>query len=284
MRIKPLISEDFSELDYGFSRSKQNRGRNDGIFLNVFDTGGIRLLMKKCGLHSHLKRKGFYPYTVIVFRDENDIHNLRILESERNVPLVDLRVTEKRFVTRTFDSQIHNFDMVAVEWLSTRNPRIFNFLPDRPQLPGQTHPSLGCLDHLLRMMYHCSRKVRKDAFMDVPDHLHLALMYSSYFKFLDPVAEAIIRSISRNLKNNTLSDIAWASVTESIIDFSTGKPFVYKPSEQLYPVSRRMKRYFADKEYCEAVKAENPGPYKLDRDLLLKNKKLALEKHSIGEL
>ncbi|MBN2436132.1 MAG: hypothetical protein JXK07_12780 [Spirochaetes bacterium] len=279
MSKRDELIDDFTNLDYGFSRLKIDRNRSDGIFLNIFDAGGIRYLMKKCGLHDHLKKKRFYPYTIIVFRDENDIHNLRILESERNVPLVDLRVSEKRFVKTGFDGQTLSFDMVAIEWLSTRDPRLFTFKSNRPQLPGQTHPSLGCLSLMMKMMYLCSRRIHKDAFMDVPDHLHLALMYSSFFHFLDPAAEAVIRAVKRGLKGYSLSEIAWGAVTGSIFDKKTGELFVYKPSEQLYPVSRRMKRYFSSKSYQEAVKNSNPGQFTLNRDNLNKKIESAKKKY-----
>jgi hypothetical protein len=40
-------------------------------------------------------------------------------------------------------------------------------------------------------------------------------------------------------------------ITGTIIDVKTGQPQVYDPSEQIYPVSRRLKKYFASKRYMQ---------------------------------
>lgn len=205
------------------------------------------------GMVAHLKSRGFEDLFAVVERDETMIHYLKIYYANLNPQnlLIDLRLSESRFVPKGnafAKSGIATLDMIVIEWLSAENPKNI-FDPSKPQLPGQKKPGLGCLNYLMEMMYIVGSEVIKDGFMDIPDHMHGAIMYSRKFKFFNPVHEAILQAIIRDLKGHTLLDISWGMITGTIVDAATGTPQVYDPSEQIFPLSRRMKSYFKSKEY-----------------------------------
>ncbi len=239
----------------------------------------------RVGMVAHLKSLGFEDLFAIVERDEMMIHYLKIYHQHLNPQnlLIDLRLSESRFVPKgeaLAKSGIATLDMIVIEWLSAENPRNI-FDPSKPQLPGQKKPGLGCLNYLMEMMYIVGREVIKDGFMDIPDHMHGAIMYSRKFKFFNPVHEAILYAILRDVKGHSLLDISWGMITGTIVDAATGSPQVYDPSEQIFPLSRRMKQYFKSKEYQKKFdEVYKKKRYRFDyakmvalRDEILKSKK-----------
>lgn len=248
-------SDDISE-SFGYFAHLPNKNK---LFLNVYSIEKLTGIMNKSGLTDHLKSKGYTNLLVDIDIDEALIYYLKIYNDDRTPDnlLIDLRLSDSRFVPdkRFFEpsNDIVTLDMVVIEWLSMQNPKGY-FTKGRPQLPGQTRPGLGCLQYLMKMMYIVAEGVIKDGFLDVPDHMHGAVMYSRNFKFFNPSHEAILRAIMRDLKQHSLYDLSWGMITESIIDKNTGLPQVYDPSEQLFPVSKRLKDYYKSKRYVKKFK------------------------------
>lgn len=227
--------------------------RKKKLFLNMYSEKELYEIMKRVGLIAHLEMKGYENLLLDIDMDESLIHYFKVYYDEK-IPdnlLIDLRLSDSRFVPdkRFFENdELCNLDMVVIEWLSIQNPKGV-FSKDKPQLPGQTKPGLGCLKYLIKMMYIVAEGVIKDGFLDVPDHMHGAIMYSKNFKFFNPAHEGVMRAILRDLKKYSLSNLSWGMITNTIIDKSTGKPQVYDPSEQIFPVSSRLKDYFKSKKY-----------------------------------
>jgi hypothetical protein len=258
--MKNLLKDDFSAMDIGESFGYFARmPKKEKNFLNMYSLDALQEIMRKVGLYEHLGSKGFKKILLHIDMDSESIHYLKVYDTEKSPDnlLIDLRVSESRFIPdRKFfehTSGVITYDMVMIEWLSLQNPRAA-FSKDRPQLPGQDKPGLGGLGFLMKMMYAVAEGVVKDGFLDVPDHMHGAVMYSRTFKFFNPSHEAILRAILRDLRNYSLYDLSWGMITGSIIDKSTGEPQVYDPSEQLFPVSRRIMDYFESKWYVKKFK------------------------------
>ncbi len=233
--------------------------RKEKLFLNRFSHNEILDIGRTVGLVEHLEKTGFKDIFVEIDRDETLIHYLKFYHEEiapGNL-LIDLRLSESRFIPRDdlFLGGKGNatLDMIVIEWLSAENPQNV-FDPLKPQLPGQKKPGLGCLNYLMEMMYIVGREVIKDGFMDIPEHMHGAIMYARKFKFFNPAQEAILRAIIRDLEGHSLLDISWGMITGTIIDDTTGKPQVYDPAEQIYPLSRRIKKYYRSKAYEKRFK------------------------------
>jgi hypothetical protein len=258
------------------------------LFLNRFTHIEMHEILHKVGLFVHLEKLGFRNIEVEIFSDSNSIHYLRVYDhkgNNRNV-LVDLRLCDKRFFPKKIQIPILNpyYDVFSIEWLESQDPYSETFKQNRPQLPGQTRPGLGCLKYLMAMMDQASDSITKDGFLDVPDHFHLAVMYSRNFKFFNPEKEGEMRSLLRDFTKYTLADISWGVITESIFEKNTGSPFIYTPSEEIFPLSGRMKKYFSNPAYEKIMKKAMKTHYTLDIDLMEKKKKIILENHNIREL
>jgi len=286
-----VLSREMSDLDLDGSFGYFAFQKKDNVlFLNRLKPEDIMRLLKKVGLTEHLKSMGFEDIKVEIDKDEALINYLKIYfeEKEPDNLLIDLRVSESRFVPEKhfFDEKtdIITLDMVVIEWLSAQKPER-HFDPDKPQLPGQNKPGLGSLKYMMDIMYLVGKEVVKDGFMDVPDHFHGAVMYSRKFKFFNPSHEAILKAMLRDLKKYSLADLSWGMITKTIIDKSTGEPQVYDPSEQIFPVSRRMKEYFKSKKYQEKFKkVYNKKKYYFDYDAMLEKRKKMLSKKKTEEL
>jgi hypothetical protein len=136
----------------------------------------------------------------------------------------------------------------------------------------------------MAIMDHVSDSVTKDGFLDIPDHFHLAVMYSKNFKFFNPEKEGQMQSLLRDLRDYSLSDITWGVITESIFEKNTGNPFIYTPAEEIFPLSTRMKKYFANPEYEKIKKKTMKTHYVLDVQSMETKKKAILIKTDIQEL
>jgi hypothetical protein len=230
--------------------------RKDRLYLNMYNEAQLLDIMKEAGLLAHLKTRGFNDLVIDIDQDETLIHYLRVYFEQKAAEnlLIDVRLSDSRFVPdKSFFEEGQNLvtlDMIVIEWLSIQDPRA-TFSSDRPQLPGQSKPGLGCLQYLMKMMYIVAEGVIKDGFMDVPEHMHGAVMYSKNFKFFNPAHEGVLRAILRDAKGRSLGDISWGMITGTIIDTVTGQPQVYDPSEQIFPVSKRIKKYFDSKRYVK---------------------------------
>ncbi len=243
----------------------------------------------KVGLVAHLANLGFHGLFAVIERDEAMIHYLKMYYesvSPQNL-LIDLRLSESRFVPKgdAFANRgIATLDMVVIEWLSAENPKNI-FDPSKPQLPGQKKPGLGCLNYLMEMMYIVGREVIKDGFMDIPDHMHGAIMYSRKFIFFNPVHEAILRAIMRDLQGYSLLDISWGMITGTIMDAANGSSQIYDPSEQIFPLSRRMKNYFKSKEYQKKYdEVYKKKKYRFDYQKMIQMRDEILASKSVVEI
>jgi hypothetical protein len=233
-----------------------SRGSREKLFLSKYTDADLRKIMERVGLVKHLAGRGFESLIVEIGIDESDVHQMRVYCDEKSYDnvLIDLKLSDTRFVPdQKFleeSSGIVTLDMVVIEWLSIQDPRAV-FSGEKPQLPGQERPGLGALRYFMDMMYIVAEGVTKDGFMDVPDHMHGAVMYSRNFKFFNPSHEGVLRAIVRDLSKYSLSDISWGMITGTVIDTSTGSPQVYDPSEQIFPVSDRIQKYFKSKKYMK---------------------------------
>lgn len=260
------------------------------LFLQRFSIAELRRMTEKIGLISHLRKKGFNNLLIDVFVDENHVNYFSLYMKEKRTEnrLLDVRLSEVSFMPGEkypgYDNRFIPYEMINIEWISARNPYAV-FSDKKPQMPGQDHPGLGILKYGFRMIYLMASEIVKDGFMDIPDHMHNAIMYSSGFKFFDPVHEGILRAVMRDLKKYSLSEISWGVITSAVIEKHTGKPQLYDPCEQIYPVSRRLKKHFASPEYIKICKKYyNRKKYYLDYGEMEKRREEILSKNRIEDL
>ena len=288
MDFSSSIEKEIGSIDFTGSMPDLS-GKKEKLFLRNFSADDLYEIMKRVNLVAHLEAGGFNDLRLEIDVDDSHVHYLRLYY--RNVDpdsiLLDLRLSESRFAPdkKFFDDQsYHVFDMIVIEWLSAQNP--FNkFNGDKPQLPGQKRPGLGILNYCFEMMYIVAREIIKDGFLDIPDHMHGAIMYAKKFKFFDPAHEGILRAIMRDLSKYSLADISWGIITKTITDEYKNQPQAYAPSEQVFYVSERMRGYFHSKKYLTVYnKYYRRKHYRLEYDEMLKRRQAIMESKSIADL
>ena len=283
IELKNIDLSDTMDSIQGISNSKR-------LFLGRFNDNDLLTLIESIGLKKHLSSMGFNEIIADIDKDENYINYFRLYSKDKTPQnqLIDLRVSENTFIPdKKFFEQKDDqvlYDMITIEWLSAKNPLKF-FDEKKPQLPGQTDPGLGVLKYCFKLLYILAKDVYKDGFLDIPDHMHGAIMYSSKFKFFDPVHEGILRAVMRDLKKYSLADISWGVITETIIDKNKNEPAVYAPCEQIHYVSKRMRQYFKSKKYRETFnKFYKKKHYYLDYNEMVKKRDEILKIKAIEDL
>lgn len=292
-KLKSFKLADTIGTDIAFSSDNWSLPAINGtqqLFLGRFSEKDIRSIMQSIGLLRHLESLGFADIHIDVDRDANFINYCRLYWKDK-IPdnlLIDLRVSEHTFIPheRFFEegTEIEPYQMILIEWLSAQNP-LADFDERRPQLPGQSKPGLGVLKYCFQLLYITASEVFKDGFMDIPTHMHGAMMYAKAFKFFDPVQEAIMRAVMRDLRNYSLADISWGVITETIIDLDKNRPAVYDPGEQIHYVSRRMKQYFESPQYVSTFnKYYHRKKYRFDYEEMVRRREEILRTKKIEDL
>ena len=260
------------------------------LFLKRFDEDDLYSIMEKIGLIKYLKKMGFKDLIIETNVDDAGINymNLYCDEKIHSKQLIDLRLREATFLpdNKYFSSKVNilPFDMIIIEWLSAKNP-LKQFDDNKPQLPGQADPGLGVLRFSFKVLYMMAKLVLKDGFLDIPNHMHGAIMYSKKFKFFDPIHEGIIRAVIRDLGDYSLSDISWGILTGTIVDLAKNKPAVYAPGPQIHYVSGRMKKYFRSKKYRATFKFYfKKKKYIFDYEEMIKRREATLQFKKIEDL
>lgn len=260
------------------------------LFLGRFNEDELLEMMTKTGLTDHLNNLGFDKLLIDLDKDQNQIYYFRLYwrEIKAEMLLIDLRLSETTFIPdKKFlpnAEEPHIYEMIVIEWLSAKNP-MKQFDITRPQLPGQTSPGLGVMRFCFDLLYLMAKQVYKDGFLDIPDHMHGAMIYSKKFKFFDPVHEGILRAVMRDLSAYTLSDISWGVITSTIIERYKNEPAKYEPGEQIFYVSKRMKKYFNSKRYQSTFKKYyNRKRYYFDYEEMKKRREEILKTRRIEDL
>ncbi len=210
------IIRDLGQFDFSSALGRDPHNKKK-LFLRTFTADMILEIMTRIKLVSHLNSLGLDNLMVDIDVDDASINSMKLYYREMGPDnlLLDLRLSESKFVPdkKFFDNgEYHAYDMVVIEWLSAQSP-FATFSPNRPQLPGQKRPGLGILNYCFQMMYIVAREVIKDGFLDIPDHVHGAIMYSKKFMFFDPAHEGVIRALMRDLKGYSIADISWGVMT-----------------------------------------------------------------------
>jgi len=282
------IEKEFGSIDFSSVIPDLSRKR-EKLFLRNFSADELLAIMRRVKLIDYLEAKGFDDLKAEIDVDDSYVHYLKLYYKsiEPDSILLDLRLSESRFVPdkKFFEDQTqHVFDMIVIEWLSAQNP-LHKFDRDKPQLPGQGKPGLGILKYCFEMMYVVAREIIRDGFLDIPDHMHGAIMYSRKFKFFDPSHEGILRAIMRDLSNYSLADISWGIITKTIIEEYKNVPQEYAPSEQIFYVSDRMRDYFHSKKYLTVYnKYYKRKHYRFEYEEMLKRREAIMNAKKIEEL
>jgi hypothetical protein len=236
-------------------------------FLGLYDEKQIMDMLTKSGMVKILYERGYRDLVISLSQQDNYTYRLYVdfaSQEEENTRLIELIVREGIFrPKKTFVSGF-DFDeglsMLLIEWLALQDPRS-PFSDERPRLPGQAYPGLGGLKNMQSLLYDFGKASGKDAIIDIPEYYHAAVIYtrlyseiySLAYSFFSPIDSGQLQAMIRDFKGVPLADVSFAVTFDCLCNAHTGEPAYWKPSEEIYPISRKLHRYFNLKQYKDIV-------------------------------
>ena len=203
---------------------------------------GVECALEKIGVLEHLRKLG-YPSPHIEFElDHPNGQAVRLFaDDERKILLIEYIIDEKKFVG--------DMRMLWIEWLLSQNPNA-EPSPDRPLLPGQTYPGLGCLAKLVGFLFMICDRLKFDAIGFNPAHYHVCFLAKGQGCFQKPADEARFR-VAQTLTAGLNLQQASMMLGNGLI--SAGNTFKWIPARMVIPISEAAHAYFQTKEYQSEV-------------------------------
>ncbi len=229
-------------------------------FLGRFSDDDVYALIRTTGLDSHLVRHGVYNAFVSFIVDDKETHRLDLYDGStaRGKRLLTLCISESnyaldaaRYLGEGWVTLLH---FHVIEWVSVSIPTPFKET-GTTQSPQPGKAGTGILPFLLEMVHHFGTHAQKDGILATATQFHLAAMAYRRFFFIDPVREGLFRAVLRDCGGYPIAGISRGVKTGAIINNSTGSPYLYHPSSQLYPLAATVNEYFDSSQYNERVRA-----------------------------
>jgi hypothetical protein len=250
---------------------------NEGstLWLGSYTASEIERALEQRGILSGFRRSGLDRFIIRIEPFEEFDQTLRIY-CETVTPenlIAEARFREARFVPKikmpeTFTAM--ELKVLALEWLLMQNPYA-SFSPQKPPLPGQAYPGLGQARQVTQLLMALCTKRRLAAIVNFPQFFHNAYLYRDYFHFYDPVREADILALHRDLSPLPLADMSWAIEAGCVRMTPGGEKLAWVSTAQLLPMHEAITDYFASDWYhrCAHEALENQR-YTLDREAFQK--------------
>jgi len=241
-----------SLLNFGRFQSSSN------FFLGIFSNSGLKYILKEFHIIEELEKRGLTNINTEIETSDSHTHKLYVYTGEPNPSNVICELVCKKgplhFEKGLLDSYpTIPMSFLQVEWLLLQNPRK-KFSEERPRLPGQSYPGLGLGKHLMILLVIMAKAMGLDGIINKPHFFHTAFIFSQKFIFVDPCKQAEVEALNRDLlKNYSFYDLAWASNFECIINMKTHKKFIWEPEFLIYPMGKKISKYFSSKEYKKMV-------------------------------
>jgi acetoin utilization deacetylase AcuC-like enzyme len=210
-------------------------------FLGYYSAQGLELTLERAGLLERLRQRGFDPRLGMDL-DNPGGETLRLFgDRRRRELLIELRARIDR-------AAVPGLDLLRIEWLLLQNPHAA-FTPERPPLPGQSHPGLGILPDVIALLVLACDRLRLDGIVFVPAYYHTAVQGRRLLGFLAPEHEGLFRALMAALAGLPLAEASRAVEEGRLYDAATGRPLGWQPMPMLLPVSPRAKERVGTEDY-----------------------------------
>ncbi len=267
----PLIEEGdlFSEL----------AGRKGtSLFLGKYTLSEVFAVLGKKNFFREARRRELWPLEFDMDSAAYPLQRFQIFYQEKkpeNV-IVDLKIREGVFSPKV--DFVEGFPLpdarcLIFEWLTLQNP-LEGFSQKRGALPGQLHPGLGMSRKIVDIFIYLGRLTHMDCLLAFPAYYHNAVLFSRYFRFLNPVKEGEVQSIRQTFSHVPIKPLAWA-VHLNCLRTSGGEVYEWKAEEQVHALTKPLKEYFDSRGYKEKVKENlKKSVFSIDWDCYEKKKAL----------
>ncbi|HXV75854.1 MAG TPA: hypothetical protein VD788_05990 [Candidatus Polarisedimenticolaceae bacterium] len=236
-----LTEEDVDPGAAVFSRSQR--------FLGFYSRHGLELALERTGILDKIRRRGLGGLELELLPGSPGEHTMIVRSGEHD----DQSVVELR--ARIDRSTVAGMRLLWLEWLLLQDPSA-GFSDDRPPLPGQRYPGLGLLGDVSALLVLICERLELDGMAFVPSHYHVAAQARSYFRFIDPSAQARFLALQRLLEPRSLAAATAIIERGEIRDGTVPEPVGWRPEPMVYPVSEALRRRFDADDYRRTVNAE----------------------------
>ncbi|MDP8256266.1 MAG: hypothetical protein P9M14_10995 [Candidatus Alcyoniella australis] len=233
--------------------------KSSALFLGTYSATQVREALERFGITAKLAARGYqdlkisytdhgpYAYRMTIEHPQDDEYCL----------LGEVIVKEGSFTPKVKFLEGHDLqqmDLLVIEWMLMQDQRR-EFGEHKPRLPGQNHPGLGVGNEVVHLLNALTKLLSKEGLLNFPEYINNALIYSEFFDFFDPRKQAEMSAIWRDMSElgMDLSQVSWAVYLECVRDAESGEAVKWFAEEQIKPHSPRIKAYFNDPEYAEAV-------------------------------
>lgn len=221
--------------------------RGPSRVLGYYSAYGVEVALERYGVLDCVRRAGVERPKVEVDLDHPRGHLIRVRSDDaRGDVFIEVVLRESRAVTA--------FRLLSIEWLLLQNPRAGR-APDRPLLPGQEHPGLGCLRPVVMMLVMACERLGLDGLLFTPSHFHVAAMARGLLRFLDPHVEARFLALEQALEGVPLVEATRCVHAGRIVDEATGRPVGWPAAEMVLPVSPELAARLDAPDYDRTVEA-----------------------------
>lgn len=237
LSVHKLTSDDDDDI-FGDFMQPMRRTR----LFDFYSKYGIECALEATGIFAHLRSLGYVaPYLEFDLNHPNGQAIRLYGEQEKTNLLMECIIDEKRC--------LGHLRMLWIEWLLLQNPQAAE-TPERPLLPGQTYPGLGCLTKVVGMLFMLGDRLQFDAIGFNPAHYHVCFLAKGQGVFETPEAEARFR-IAQNLTAGLNIQKASQCLHDGLI--REGNVFKWTPARMLIPMSSAAKAHFDNPAFSEAV-------------------------------
>lgn len=219
--------------------------------LGFYTLYGVELALERYGLFAHVRKRGYTrPFTVM---DPSAASGQSITvygDSSRKEVLLELVLNEI--------TDHPPLRLLFVEWLLLQDPRR-KPTPDRPLLPGQQHPGLGCLPIVVGMLAMACERLGMDGLAFVPAHYHVAAQARGQLRFVDPVDHARFEALHEVLGSRRLDEATRLVDQGRVVDRATGEAIRWKPALMALPQSRTFLAQVESRDFGRAIEEAARG-------------------------
>jgi acetoin utilization deacetylase AcuC-like enzyme len=202
--------------------------------LGFYSRQGLEFALERAGLLDRIRSLGFERPLLELDVDNPAGDTVRLYgDPEKRELLIEVRVRIDR-------RSLPHMSLLSIEWLLLQNPRA-RFTPERPQLPGQTHPGLGMLHDIIALLVLVCDRLQLDGLIFVPSQYHVASHGRKTMRFLKPEDEGLYRAFEKTFEGVPLADAAEAALQGRVVDVRTGEPYVWQPAPMIFPVSEELR-------------------------------------------
>jgi len=226
--------------------------KGTSLFLGRYSLTEALAVLGKRNFFRDAKRRDLWPLAFDLDSSGYPVQRFQIFLEEKKPEnlIVDLKIREGRLAPKDYlhlPPGFYRYNFLVLEWFTLQNPRQ-DFSRKRPPLPGQQHPGLGLGKKVVDLFIYLARITRKDGLLAFPAFFHNALLFSRYFRFLNPEKYAEVLAVEKSFPKIPFKHLAWI-VYLNCLKRDSDKTYEWKAEEMAYPLSKDLKDYFDSKDY-----------------------------------